>query len=322
MNSSEMPRPDDAGLLFRTTLLAEGYGADEIDRLLRTRRLRAVRRGVYRRADRPVRDAEEDHLLRCRAAAGQLSSGAVFGHVTAALLFGLPVWGVPLGRLHVVRDRPGGGRVRAGVHVHPAPLTGDDVVELDGLRVTSPARTAADLARTLPAEPALVTVDGALHRAWLGAVTGTPRLGAATVDEIGAVVARLAGRPGVPAARRVLGLADERSESAGESRSRLRMHRDGIPAPCTQWTVPGTDLRTDFAWPDAGVVGEFDGRSKYGRGLRPDLAPEEILWREKRREDRIRSRGLTVVRWAWSEIADDGPDGMIARLRAHLGPAR
>lgn len=311
-------RFDEAGLLRRTTLLDQGFRGDEIDRMLRSGQLTAVRRGVYRRPGDRTSTAEEEHALRSRAAAPTLSSGAVFGHVTAAVLLRLPLWNVPLRRLHVVRDRSGSGQVRRGMHVHGSPLVEDDVVELNGVRVTSAARTAADLARSLPTEPALVTVDAALHRAWRRAETGEPDPGAATAEEIAEVLARFSGRPGSGAARRVLALADERSESPGESRSRLRMHLAGLPPPVTQWTVPGTNLRTDFAWPGLGVVGEFDGKVKYGRAQRPGEDLREVLWREKRREDRIRATGLTVVRWTWSDITDGGPTGLLPQLYDRL----
>ncbi|MFP5068853.1 hypothetical protein ACLFMI_04185 [Pseudonocardia nantongensis] len=318
MDPLETVPPDAAGLLRRGTLLGAGLGRDEIDRLLRTGRLLTVRRGVYRLAGAEAPSAEAMHVLRARGVAPDLADGAVFGHVTAALALGLPVWGVPLDRLHVIRDRRDGGRVRARTHVHGAPLPEPDVVDLGGLHVTSAARTVADLARTLPAERALVTVDAALHLWVRRDPSRPPDPGATTIDEVRQVLTRFAGRRGVLPARRVLALADPRCESPGESRSRLRMRLAGLPAPVTQWAVPGQGVRTDFAWPGLGVVGEFDGRVKYGRALRPGDDLADVLWREKRREDRIRATGLTVVRWIWSEIADDGPGGMAQRLRTRL----
>ncbi|OLM15861.1 hypothetical protein Ae707Ps1_0119c [Pseudonocardia sp. Ae707_Ps1] len=318
MDPLDTLRPDRAGLLRRDTLLATGHGPDEIDRLVRTGALLVVRRGVYRLPDGTTPSPAGMHVLRARGVEPGLAAGAAFSHVTAGLLFRLPFWSVPLTRLHLTRDRRGGGRVRAGTHVHCAPLPETDVVEIDGLRVTSPARTVADLARTLSAERALVTLDAALHRYRIRDPGEPPPPGATTAEEIRAAIDRFAGRRGAPPARRVLSLADDLSESPGESRSRYRMHVAGLPVPVTQWQVPGLPYRTDFAWPDAGVVGEFDGRTKYGRGLRPGDDVEEILWEEKRREDRIRECGLVVVRWIWSEIADTGPEGMVARLCERL----
>lgn len=309
-------RPDSHGLLRRTVLLTLGFTGGEIDRMLRTGALEAVRRGVYRLTEDGARRCPEtEHALRGRAAGSGLAPDAAFGFVTAAALLRLPLWGVPLQRLHVIRARPNGARVRGDLQIHGGRLPDDDVLVLDGLRVTSPARTAVDLARTVPANRALVTLDGALHRAVVREQTGTPDPGAATPADIARVVARASGSPGAAAARRVLALANGLSESPGETLSRFRMHVAGLPAPVTQWPVPGTRHRTDFAWPDLGVVGEFDGRVKYGRSLRPGVDLTEVLWEEKRREDLIRATGRTVVRWIWPDIDDPGEDGMVARLR-------
>jgi hypothetical protein len=309
-------RPDRDGLFRRGALRDAGYGDAEIDRMRRAGRLIGVRRGTYRLADGDAPSPTESHALRCRAAALALSDEAVYSHVTAAVLLGLPLWRTPLGRLHVLRDRSGGGRRRPGLHVHVAPLPADDVVEIDGVRLTSAARTVADLTRTLPAEQALVATDAALHRAVLSERTGEYDPGAATIGAVAACLTRFTGRRATAEAARLLAFADGASESPGETRSRYRMRVAGLPAPITQWPVPGTRFRADFGWPDRAIVGEFDGLVKYGRGrtsIDEDVA--EVVWREKQREDRIRETGLTVVRWTWSEI--DGR--MVPRLRTRLG---
>lgn len=310
------PLRSDPDRLFRRADLREaGYGDAEIDRMRRSGVLVTVRRGVYRRGGAEATATGAAHALRCRAALPSLAPESVFGHVTAGLLLDLPMWQVPLERLHVIRDRPGGGRLRPGLHVHVAPLPGDDVVELDGIRLTSAARTVADLARTLPAEQSLIAADAALHEAVRAARANRYHPGATTKDDVAAVLARFTGRRGSAAAGRLIAFADPRCESPGETRSRYRMHVAGLPRPVTQWTVPGTGHRCDFAWPEFGVVGEFDGRVKYTRGLlRPGESLEEVVWREKRREDEIRDTGRTVVRWVWSEIGD----AMVTRLRRRL----
>jgi hypothetical protein len=65
--------------------------------------------------------------------------------------------------------------------------------------------------------------------------------------------------------------------------------------------------RCDFGWEDAGTVGEFDGRSKYGRHLRPGESAADAVYREKRREDRIRGCRKEVVRWAWPDCESFRP---------------
>ena len=122
--------------------------------------------------------------------------------------------------------------------------------------------------------------------------------------------------PGTPAARRVVAFADGRSESVGESRSRVAIAAAGLPVPMLQWEVraPGSgDLigRVDFGWPGLRTVGEFDGLVKYGYGYGKD--PVDVLVEEKRREDALRAQGLTVVRWTWGELGNFAP--VAARLR-------
>ena len=123
-------------------------------------------------------------------------------------------------------------------------------------------------------------------------------------------------RRGVRAARRAIALLDPLSESPGESLSRVRMAELGIPTPHLQRELRdayGFVARVDFMWPERGVVGEFDGRSKYGMDGDTRAAADR-LWQEKLREDRIRALGLTVVRWTWDDAWLGEP--MAAKLRA------
>ena len=77
--------------------------------------------------------------------------------------------------------------------------------------------------------------------------------------------------------------------------------------------------RCDFGWPEFKVLGEFDGKKKYGELLRrPGQTAEDVLIEEKRREDRLRSLGWIVVRWMWSDL--HRPDALVAQLRAVLTP--
>jgi very-short-patch-repair endonuclease len=108
----------------------------------------------------------------------------------------------------------------------------------------------------------------------------------------------------------------------GESRSRVLLDRARLPAPVLQWEVPARRWvgRTDFAWPELRTVGEFDGRVKYGRLLRPGQEPGDVVFDEKRREDAIRDAGFQVVRWVWADLDDF--DEVVARLYAAFARAR
>lgn len=104
----------------------------------------------------------------------------------------------------------------------------------------------------------------------------------------------------------MLRFADARSESPGESRSRVIIDQLGFTMPELQTTVrprSGGLRRLDFDWDADGVIGEFDGELKYrsedtGQGT-------SVYWEEKWREDEIEE--LTekrFVRWRWDDLND------------------
>ena len=120
-------------------------------------------------------------------------------------------------------------------------------------------------------------------------------------------------------ARRVVAFADGRAESVGESRSRIAIARAGLPAPTLQLPVRLTvgTAYADFGWPAQRVLGEFDGKVKYGRLLKPGQEPGDAVYEEKRREDAVRAQGWEVVRWRWADLDDFAP--VAARIRERLG---
>jgi very-short-patch-repair endonuclease len=66
--------------------------------------------------------------------------------------------------------------------------------------------------------------------------------------------------------------------------------------------------RVDFFWERDGLVGECDGRMKY--------ADADSIYREKRREDELRSLGLGMVRWGWPDLKSSA---LASRLRRIVG---
>jgi hypothetical protein len=97
-----------------------------------------------------------------------------------------------------------------------------------------------------------------------------------------------------------------------------------LPTPVLQWEVRDGDGwligRTDFGWPQYGVAGEFDGRIKYGRLLRPGQQPGDVVFAEKVREDELRQTLHTVERWIWADL--DSFEATAARIRRALARAR
>ncbi|MDN5920820.1 MAG: type IV toxin-antitoxin system AbiEi family antitoxin domain-containing protein [Pseudonocardia sp.] len=302
------------GPLRRADLLAAGVSDAEMRRAVADRELIRLRRGVYLPA-RPggtpaVNDLAARHAVAVRGALCRLESSVVVSHVSAAVLHGLDPWGIPLRRVHVTRARRTGGRSGPDLHLHSAALDPDEIEIVDGMPVTTVPRMVADLARTVPFDRAVAVADAAL------------RLPGITSDDLRRAVRRGRGRPGNTAAERVVRFADGRSESPGESRSRVTIHRVGLPAPDLQHDIYdawGEWLaRVDFWWDgNPPVIGEFDGEVKYGRMLRPGQDPGEVVFEEKRREDALRREGLGVGRWTWCEIDDFAITA--AHLRRLLG---
>jgi len=219
----------------------------------------------------------------------------VVSHTSAAAVHGLPLQAAWLTRVRVTRPDGAHGRRRGVLHLTNATLAAVDVTEVDGVRVTSLARTAADLARDLPLEWGVICCDRALA------------LGLSRAD-LADAVARGHHRRGNARAGRCAEFADGRSESPAESLSRVQLDRFGLPAPRLQYEIVDRDggfvARGDFAWPDRMVVGECDGKAKYGALLAPHETPADAVMREKRREERIRQAGWWVVRWGWAEASD------------------
>ena len=279
------------------TLLDQGFDHDDLRRLHRGGELIRVRRGAYALEERPGLTVEDRHRRLILGTAPQLRDGAVFSHGSAAVLHGLPVWPAAVERVHVTRNRSGNGIKRAVVQVHGTPLDRPAIVLIDNRPVTSLARTVLDLARTWPMTQAVAAGDRALT---LGL----------TRAELDAGLVAMECWPGVRAARRVVEFLDVRSESVGESVSRVRLMEEGLPAPEPQHEIFGPDgqfmARVDFYWKEQRTVGEFDGKIKYGRLLKPGQRIEDVIFDEKLREDAVRDLGLQVVRWIWPDLYRTG----------------
>ncbi|WP_353953263.1 hypothetical protein V6K52_07530 [Knoellia sp. S7-12] len=218
------------------------------------------------------------------------------------------VWGLP--RIEnwpgFVRHHVTERRVRGSILLRPYLGAEVDPVQEQGLLVTPVARTVVDLARTGSVFTAVAAADHALRHGLC-----TP---GELEDEVRSIPPRAAGR--VRAAL-VRDLADPLSMSPGESLSRVQMFRLNLPRPQLQHEVHDDDGLVgvvDFWW--EGVVGEFDGKMKYRV---PDGASAEeateIVWREKKREDRLRRRAA-VGRWIYREALQPH---VLARIIAQAG---
>lgn len=287
-----------------------------------------VRRGAYVTVDDLPRDeharARAVALAHIRAVGRQLPSRPPASHESAALLWGLPTLRLPR-HTHVASSTRSGTEHADDVVRHVAPLDGATTVGPAGLPLTDLHRTTLDCLTSLDPRSAAVAVDAALRAG-------------ASVDHLRAALEGRRGRRGTASARRVLDVADDGAESAGESVARLTLLGTGLPRPETQVPVRTADgvVWGDLGWYEWRLLVEYDGAGKYRRtgtdGAPGD--PERVLRREKRREELIREAGWRVVRLGSADLRRPhellgrvlrlAPTGTADRLtpRLHLLPRR
>ena len=274
----------------------------------------AVLRGVYVEAELWRRmDSDARHRTRVKAAAARAEHELVFSHHSAVALWRLPWVGRWPSVVHVTGEPAAGGRSNASLFRHTVGVP-ELLASIDGLTVTTLARTVVDVARVATFGQAVAVADAALRRTE-HPLERVPRTFLTRPDlfrELDAVPLR----HGSAKVRAVLDFADAAADRPGESMSRVNMRKARLPMPILQAKIVGASGRVwvvDFWWPDFNLVGEFDGRFKYSdpeflRGR----TPEQALADEKDREDDIRAAGHGMSRWGWNVALSPG------LLRAHL----
>ncbi|HSU47895.1 MAG TPA: type IV toxin-antitoxin system AbiEi family antitoxin domain-containing protein [Arthrobacter sp.] len=266
-----------------------------------------LRRGAYvRHADWCTLKPWDRDELRIMAHFESTTGQARYSHVSAARLHGCHVWNI--GSLVHVTTQYSNSRASAGkdVQTHRLPLTENELASLwmpDGREIltTSLERTVLDCARILTRDKAAVIGDHALRK---GASIATMRR---LLDE--SRVTR-----GRRRASELLDVLDARSESAGETRTRLLLHSFGLRSFASQVEIPTREglFRADFADAESRVIIEFDGAVKY-----TDYKPtQEVLRAERWRENALIEAGWRVFRLQWNHL--DRPAELRARLVAFL----
>jgi very-short-patch-repair endonuclease len=222
--------------------------------------------------------------------------GAVLSHRSAAVHWGIyrpDAWRTDV-------TAPGRVGRRDGIRAHKGSLPADEVTEVDGIPVTTAARTIFDLAATLDRNQ--------LQRA----VEQAEALRLSDATPLAALVARYPGRRGTAVLKRILGAE---KLTAGVSRSELEdrflsfLAECRLPAPRTNvWLQLGADwIEVDCAWPDQRVVAELDSWVHHST-------------KTAFRRDRARDRRLKVAGWqpiritAWD--IEEQPEALEAELLA------
>lgn len=275
------------GLIARRQLLALGLSRRGIEHRLARGVLVAVHRGVYAIAPwMPTRDG------RLMAAVHAGGPRAVASHRCAGARFGLPV-----GERRIEITVPT-RRVVAGVTVHVSPLPADEREIVDGLPMTTVARTLLDLAGTLTGRELGKAFDEADYLR-LTSPVGVPEL-----------LRRHPSRPGAAHLRAILAdrtVSITRSETELEADFHAFLADHALPRPQREHPVLG--YRLDCAWPGRRLVVEVDGRAAHATASRFDS--------DRERDRRLALAGWTVVRVTDRMLRRD-PARLAADLRALL----
>jgi len=284
------------GMLTTAQATGVGLSAPMLVSLVKAGVLRHPGRGLY--AVEALADPEPQvwHRQLC-AGALLLYPDAVLAGTSAVLAHGIPVWGAPLGMPSILRPVSRAGGMSA-FWVRP---TRGEVVSTAWGPASDPATALVQHAVDHGIVTGVVSADGAL------------REGIVSLERLTARAAEVATWPHSSRAASMLRLVDGRRESVGESRCGVALAMAGI-AVTPQVTITDASgsfvARVDFLVDGTMVVVEFDGKVKYAAG------DPEVLWHEKRREDRLRALGYVVVRVTWAQL--ERPGAVAAAVRAAL----
>jgi hypothetical protein len=276
-----------AGVFATADALAAGVDRKEIGPLVRSGAWRRIRYGVYttgeawRLHDRDGRV----HRLECAAVLRRLErDSVVISHGSAARLHELVL---PRSLSAEVRlTDPEQFRVGRGYRISAATIPARDVLDQDGLPLTTITRTLADVGREWEFLDTVVALDDALAD------------GRTTVPELTTAALAQTHWVGCGGAARAISLARQGAHSPHETRTRLALLEAGLPEPLLQQAVfLGSRLIAvlDMYWPDHGVFAECDGMVKYADPWR-GRSPADAFREEKHRQDDLLDLDLRGVR--------------------------
>lgn len=264
------PLPTDVPFTAATAN-TNGVGRRDLARLVQAGLLRHPIKNCYVPASLP-----DDIRTRCACLRLVVPPDAIVVERHAGWLLGAQMLLLPgehLASRPITMDLPlGRGRLRNKlVDGGQRRLLARDVIDLHGLRVTSPLRTALDLGRQRWPEPSITALDALL------------RIDAFTREELLAEIDRFAGMRWVTTLRATAPHADGRSQSGGESVIRWRWTQLDVPPP-----EPQVEVRSQgrLAFIDVGHAGlrggvEYDGLEWHTQEVDREHDRTRRLWLDR-----------------------------------------
>jgi hypothetical protein len=252
-----------------------------------------VSRGLYRPSDW---DFDLSSAARSLSSA---SPGAWISHTTAARLHGfvLPAWLSDSNELHLSKPRRLPSVRRKGIIGHTETLFEGEIEQVQGIWLSTRARTWLDLARRLPLHD-LVCVADQLIRIPRPDFEGRDAP-FATAHELRSMVERHKNRQGVVRAREALDLMRLGADSAPETLLRLAMLDANLPEPQLQVMLRANDPfspSADLGFKSRRLAIQYDG----GHHLE-----EEQMHSDRRRDKAFRAAGWTVLVFGKDDLADN-----------------
>jgi hypothetical protein len=281
------------GLVSRVQLLEAGIPAQTIDRRVANGRLRVLHRGVYQVG--PVaapRGREMAAVLAC-------GGNAAVSHFTAAWVHGVRPRRGPSEPVHVILTAGHCG-VRAGIRAYRRRIEGDEIVVIDRLPVTTPARMLLDLAPLLgrrQLEKLFATAE---------------RTGIVTRDAVRSLLLRYPlARGGARLRELVMPEAEFAfTRSRGEEVVVAMVAGAGLPAPIINGYVLGFEV--DLHWPDYRFILEFDGYAFHSGRAEFDG--------DRSRDRVLQNGGWQVLRVTWRHLRHERDAVLVAIAKALARP--
>ena len=284
---------------------AAGISGEQLRRLAGAGIIRQVFRGVYVPGSWPGNTE-----TRARAAAHVLPPHCVVADRSAAALHGIDVLDyaeldvVP--KLEVVSVNAAATR-RGGMLGGERDLSRDEVCRVGGVPVTTPVRTACDIACLRGRHRALATLDAFREQHGL------------TERDLISMLPRFVGRRGVIQLRELIGLSTTGRDSQAESWVAIDIHDEGYPMPKAQtWVdLPGWGrVKIENAYEHLRIGVEYDGEEHHSAeadvahdsGRRAALADADwaiIVVRRDGFSREGRQRWLGELARAWADRAPD-----------------